>query len=32
MVLFYSTGLGQWLSTTTMLGSAALFRTLVFRL
>jgi Zn-dependent protease len=31
MVLFYSTGLGQWLSTTTMTGSAALFRALVLR-
>jgi len=32
MVLFYSTGLGQWLSATTMLGSSALFRALVMRL
>lgn len=29
MVLFYSTGLGRWLSMATMTGSAALFQTLV---
>ena len=32
MVLFYSTGLGLWLSTATMRSSAALFHALVFRL
>ena len=32
MVLFYSTGLGRWLSVATMTGSSALFHALVFRL
>lgn len=32
MVLFYSTGLGRWLSTATMAGSAALFQTLVLHI
>ena len=32
MVLFYSTGLGHWLSAATLTGSSALFRSLVFRL
>jgi len=31
LVLFYSTGLGQWLGVATMTGSATLFRALVFR-